>query len=72
MDNNNNNKPIGDIVASLKEKLEELTKQYKEVSEQAAQTSTMKVKLEGAIEMTQMLIQEEEASKEDKKDDKKK
>tara|TARA_Y100001938_G_C8092470_1_gene435897 strand:+ start:780 stop:998 length:219 start_codon:yes stop_codon:yes gene_type:complete len=72
MDNNNNNKPIGDIVASLKEKLEELTKQYKEVSEQAAQTNTMKVKLEGAIEMTQMLIQEEEASKEDKKDDKKK
>lgn len=72
MDNNNNNKPIGDIVASLKEKLEELTKQYKEVSEQAAQTSTMKVKLEGAIEMTQMLIQEEEAPKEDKKDDKKK
>ena len=72
MDNNNNNKPIGDIVASLKEKLEELTKQYKEVSEQAAQTNTMKVKLEGAIEMTQMLIQEEEALKEDKKDDKKK
>tara|TARA_R100000005_G_C4868791_1_gene126358 strand:- start:85 stop:303 length:219 start_codon:yes stop_codon:yes gene_type:complete len=72
MDNNNNNKPIGDIVASLKEKLEELTKQYKEVSEQAAQASTMKVKLEGAIEMTQMLIQEEEAPKEDKKDDKKK
>tara|TARA_Y100000361_G_scaffold98923_1_gene88738 strand:+ start:584 stop:802 length:219 start_codon:yes stop_codon:yes gene_type:complete len=72
MDNNNNNKPIGDIVASLKEKLEELTKQYKEVSEQAAQANTMKVKLEGAIEMTQMLIQEEEAPKEDKKDDKKK
>ena len=72
MDNNNNNKAIGDIVASLKEKLEELTKQYKEVSEQAAQANTMKVKLEGAIEMTQMLIQEEEAPKEDKKDDKKK
>ena len=72
MDSNNNNKPIGDIVASLKEKLEELTKQYKEVSEQAAQANTMKVKLEGAIEMTQMLIQEEEAPKEDKKDDKKK
>lgn len=69
---NNNNKPIGDIVVSLNEKLEDLTKQYKEVSEQAAQTTTMKVKLEGAIEMTQMLIKEEEASKEDKKDDKKK
>ena len=70
---NNNNKPIVDIVVSLNEKLEDLTKQYKEVSEQAAQTTTMKVKLEGAIEMTQMLIkEEEEASKEDKKDDKKK
>ena len=55
---NNNNKPIGDIVVSLNEKLEDLTKQYKEVSEQAAQTTTMKVKLEGAIEMTQMLIKE--------------
>ena len=60
-------------MSKLQEKLEELTKQYKEVSEQAAQSNTMKVKLEGAIEMTQMLIkEEEEASKEDKKDDKKK
>ena len=59
-------------MVSLNEKLEDLTKQYKEVSDQAAQTTTMKVKLEGAIEMIQMLIKEEEASKEDKKDDKKK
>ena len=62
---NNNNKPIGDIVVSLNEKLEDLTKQYKEVSEQAAQTTTMKVKLEGAIEMTQMLINEEKEVKEE-------
>jgi len=45
----------------LKEKLEDLTKQYKEVAEQALQSATMKTKLEGAIEMTQMLMREEEA-----------
>jgi len=50
----------------LKEKLEELTKQYKEVAEQAMQSATMKTKLEGAIEMTQMFMQEEEAAKEEK------
>jgi|TARA_R110000824_G_scaffold14392_1_gene61334 ribosomal protein L21 len=44
----------------LKEKLEDLTKQYKEVAEQALQSATMKTKLEGAIEMTQMLMREEE------------
>jgi uncharacterized membrane-anchored protein YhcB (DUF1043 family) len=53
-------------MSKLQEKLEELTKQYKEVSEQAAQTSTMKVKLEGAIEMTQMLIAEEKEVEEEK------
>ena len=58
-------------MSKLKEKLEDLTKQYKEVSEQAAQTATMKVMLEGAIEMTQMLMQEEEeASKGEAKDEK--
>lgn len=57
-------------MSKLKEKLEDLTKQYKEVSEQAAQTATMKVKLEGAIEMTQMLMQEEEEAQDDKKDGK--
>ena len=34
----------------LKQRLEDLTKQYREVSEQAAQSNTLKVKLEGAIE----------------------
>ena len=52
-------------MSKLQEKLEELTKQYKEVSEQAAQSNTMKVKLEGAIEMTQMLINEEKEVKEE-------
>ena len=36
-------------MSNLKEKLEDLTKQYKEVSEQAMQTATMKTKLEGAM-----------------------
>jgi len=57
-------------MSKLKEKLEDLTKQYKEVSEQAAQTATMKVKLEGAIEMTQMLMKEEEDEQDAKKEDK--
>tara|TARA_R100000734_G_scaffold18910_1_gene17023 strand:+ start:1333 stop:1506 length:174 start_codon:yes stop_codon:yes gene_type:complete len=53
----------------LKQKLEDLTKQYREVSDQAAQSNTLKVKLEGAIEMTQALLAEEEQAKqpEDKK-----
>jgi len=55
----------------LTKKLEELVSQHREVSEQAAQSQTMKVKLEGAIEMTQMLIKEEEDKKSDSKKDKK-
>jgi len=51
-------------MSKLQEKLEDLTKQYKEVSEQAAQSNTIKVKLEGAIEMTQMLINEEKEAEE--------
>ena len=47
-------------MSKYKEKLEDLTEQYRQVSEQAAQANTMKVKLEGAIEMTQMLMKEEE------------
>jgi hypothetical protein len=46
-------------MSKLKEKLEDLTKQYKEVAEQASQANTMKIKLEGAMEMTQMLLNEE-------------
>ncbi len=58
-------------MSDLKEKLEDLTKQYKEVSEQAMQTATMKTKLEGAMEMTQMLMREEEEAAETSKDTKK-
>ena len=49
-------------MSDLKEKLENLTSQYKEVIEQFNQSSIMKTKLEGAIEFTQMLMQEEEES----------
>ena len=58
-------------MSKLKEKLEDLTKQYKEVAEQALQSATMKTKLEGAIEMTQMLMREEEEAAESEKDTKK-
>ena len=51
-------------MSKYKEKLEDLTEQYRQVSEQAAQANTMKVKLEGAIEMTQMLMREEEEAAE--------
>ena len=51
-------------MSNFKEKLEELAKQHKEVSEQAMQSATMKTKLEGAMEMTQMFMKEEEAAKE--------
>ena len=55
---------------TLQERLEGLVKQHKEVSEQAAQFNTTKMKIEGAIEITQIMIQDEEKAKEEK--DKKK
>lgn len=61
----------GGEMPDLKEKLEDLTKQYKEVAEQAMQSATMKTKLEGAIEMTQMLMKEEEEAAKAEKDTKK-
>ena len=59
-------------MSDLKEKLENLTKQYKEVIEQFNQSSILKTKLEGAIEFTQMLMkeQEEENKPVEKKKDK--
>ena len=58
-------------MSNLKEKLENLTSQYKEVIEQFNQSSIMKTKLEGAIEFTQMLMKEEEEGPvESKKDEK--
>ena len=55
---------------TLQERLEGLVKQHKEVSEQAVQFNTTKMKIEGAIELTQIMIQDEEKAKEEK--DKKK
>ena len=55
---------------TLQDRLESLVKQHKEVSEQAAQFNATKMKVEGAIELTQIMIQEEEKAKEEK--DKKK
>lgn len=58
-------------MSNLKEKLENLTSQYKDVIEQFNQSSIMKTKLEGAIEFTQMLMKEEEEGPvESKKDEK--
>lgn len=43
-----------------KERLDQLVKQYQEVSQQATEAITLKTKLEGAIELTQQVIKEEE------------
>ena len=59
-------------MSDLKEKLENLTKQYKEVAEQFQQSSILKTKLEGAIEFTQMLMKEEGVEDLSKKKDSKK
>lgn len=58
-------------MSKLKEKLEALTTQYKEVIEQFNQSSILKTKLEGAMEFTQMLMKEEEDEKEGSEDKKK-
>lgn len=52
-----------------KERLEQLIVQYKDVAQKAADATTLKTKLEGAIELTQAIIaEEEEAEKEPKKE----
>ena len=50
----------------LKEKLEELVKQYQQVAQQALDSATLKTKLEGAIEFTQACIKEDEEKEEQK------
>jgi len=59
-------------MSKLKEKLEGLTEQYKDTVEKFQQHATLKTKLEGAIEFTQMLMNEEKEAeeKDDKKSDK--
>ena len=46
----------------LQEKMEVLTKQYSQVLQQVNDGITMKAKLEGAMEMTQQLMEEEKQS----------
>jgi len=62
-------------MVNLQEKMEVLTTQYSQVVQQVNDAVTMKTKLEGAIELTQQLMEEEKASEnsvvEDKKEAKK-
>jgi len=44
----------------LKEKQEQLMKQFQEVDQQANELITLRTKLAGAIEFTQALLQDEE------------
>jgi len=53
------------------ERLEQLVKQYQEVSQQASEAITLKTKLEGAIELTQQVIKEDEEAAKPKETDKK-
>jgi len=55
-----------------KERLEQLIEQYKDVTQKANEAITLKTKLEGAIELTQSVISEEEAEKETPKEKPKK
>ena len=55
-----------------KERLEQLGKQYQEVSQKANEYNTLKLKLEGAIEYQQAIIAEEEAAKQKEADKKEK
>ena len=62
-------------MVNLQEKMEVLTTQYSQVVQQVNDAVTMKTKLEGAIELTQQLMEEEKASEnsvvEDKEEAKK-
>jgi|TARA_R110002051_G_C8512247_1_gene466585 hypothetical protein len=53
-----------------KERLEQLVTQYKDVAQKASDATLLKTKLEGAIELTQAIIveEEEEVKKEPQKE----
>ena len=55
---------------NLQEKMETLTKQYSQVMQQVNDGITMKTKLEGALEMTQQLMDEEKAAENNAVEDK--
>jgi chaperonin cofactor prefoldin len=54
----------------LQEKMEVLTKQYSQVVQQVNDAITMKTKLEGAIELTQQLLEEDKVAKDGAIEDK--
>ena len=54
----------------LQEKMEVLTTQYSQIVQQVNDAVTMKTKLEGAIELTQQLMEEEKASENNAVEDK--
>ena len=54
----------------LQEKMEVLTTQYSQIVQQVNDAITMKTKLEGAIELTQQLMEEEKASENNAVEDK--
>tara|TARA_Y100000294_G_scaffold150611_1_gene147992 strand:+ start:231 stop:443 length:213 start_codon:yes stop_codon:yes gene_type:complete len=54
----------------LQEKMEVLTTQYSQIVQQVNDAITMKTKLEGAIELTQQLMEEEKASENSAVEDK--
>ena len=55
---------------NLQEKMETLTKQYSQVMQQVNDGITMKAKLEGAIELTQQLMEEEKVAENNAVEDK--
>ena len=57
-------------MVNLQEKMEVLTTQYSQVVQQVNDAVTMKAKLEGAIELTQQLMEEEKASENSAVEDK--
>ena len=54
----------------LQEKMEVLTKQYSQVVQQLTDGVTMKTKLEGAMEMTQQLMEEQKVEENNVVEDK--
>ena len=55
---------------NLQEKMEVLTKQYSQVVQQLNDGVTMKTKLEGAMEMTQQLMEEQKVEENNVVEDK--
>ena len=56
----------------LKEKMEVLTKQYSQIIQQLNDSVTIKTKLEGAMEMTQQLMEEQKVAENNAIEDKEK